>query len=115
MKSKKSGFIHYIEGFRKIEKAAHSILEKFALDNRLQLAQSIKFYDTVDKDVIENLKRYAKQHKTTLPRLITQMLARLPQEDEEALPPTVTRLLGVLPASADPSDYRAFQRTKRKL
>lgn len=69
----------------------------------------------VDKDVIENAKRYTKQHKTTLSRLVTQMLARLPQEDGKALPPTVLRLLGVLPASVDLSDYRAYQRKKHKL
>lgn len=48
-KSKKSGFIHHIEDFSKIEKIADSILKNFALDNRLQLAQSIKFYEAIQR------------------------------------------------------------------
>lgn len=69
----------------------------------------------VDKDIIDNARRYAKRHKTTLSRLDTQMLARLPQEVGKALSPTVNKLLGVLPANTDLSDHCAHQRRKHKL
>lgn len=63
VKSKKSGFIHHIEDFGKIEKVADSILKKFALDNRLQLAQSIKFYEAIQRISLD------KKFLTSFPQL----------------------------------------------
>lgn len=47
VKSHKSGLTHHIEDFDGFEQVAESILQKFALDNKLQLAQSLKFQEIV--------------------------------------------------------------------
>ncbi len=47
LQSKKSGLTHRIDDFDGFEKFAKSILHKFATDNQLQLAQSLKFQEAV--------------------------------------------------------------------
>lgn len=47
VKSHKSGLTHHIEDFDGFEQVAESILQKFKIDNQLQLAQSLKFQEAV--------------------------------------------------------------------
>ncbi|MEN0059521.1 MAG: RES family NAD+ phosphorylase [Bdellovibrio sp.] len=47
VKSHKSGLTHHIDDFDDFEKVAESILQKFKIDNQLQLAQSLKFQEAV--------------------------------------------------------------------
>lgn len=60
VKSHRSGLTHHIEDFDGFEQVAESILQKFAIDNKLQLAQSLKFQEVVssislDKSFLKNL------------------------------------------------------------
>ena len=61
----------------------------------------------IDRATLERAKRYARQHGTSLTRLVTSHLERLGVDDEAAGDTPVTRrLTGVLPPEASLQDYR---------
>ena len=61
----------------------------------------------IDRATLERAKRYARQHGTSLTRLVTSHLERLGADDEAAGDAPVTRRLsGVLPAEASLQEYR---------
>ena len=61
----------------------------------------------IDRATLERAKRYARQHGTSLTRLVTSHLERLGADDEAAGDAPVTRrLTGALPPEASLQDYR---------
>lgn len=63
----------------------------------------------VPRDLLENAKRYARQHDTTLTRLVSNYLRRLSiQDDPLAEAPTVQRLSGVLSPDLSEADYQSY-------
>ena len=61
----------------------------------------------IDRATLEHAKRYARQHGTSLTRLVTSHLERLGAHDEAAGEAPVTRrLTGALPPDASLQNYR---------
>jgi hypothetical protein len=61
----------------------------------------------IDRATLERAKRYAREHGTSLTRLVTGHLERLGANDERLGDAPVTRRLsGVLPPEASLQDYR---------
>ena len=61
----------------------------------------------IDRATLERAKRYARQHGTSLTRLVTSHLERLGADDGATGDAPVTRrLTGVLPPEASLQDYR---------
>jgi hypothetical protein len=61
----------------------------------------------IDRSTLERAKRYARQHGTSLTRLVTSHLERLGADGGAAGDAPVTRrLTGSLPAEASLQDYR---------
>jgi hypothetical protein len=59
------------------------------------------------RPLLENIKRYARQHNTTLTSLISEYLRRIPEQDELLdQAPTVKRLSGMLSSTRSPDEYR---------
>lgn len=60
-------------------------------------------------DLLEGAKRYAREHDTTLTRMVSAYLRQLSTEDDLLSgAPTVRRLSGVLPQVASVQEYRAY-------
>jgi len=67
----------------------------------------------VSQDVLEGARRYAREHGTTLTRLVTSYLERLGTTSDGLDSASITRrLAGSLPASADRSEYRGHLEQK---
>ena len=65
------------------------------------------------RDLLEEAKRYAREHKTTLTRLVTAYLRQLSTEDDLlADASTVRRLSGILPQEASVQEYREYLEDK---
>ena len=65
------------------------------------------------RDLLEEAKRYAREHNTTLTRLVSAYLQRLSTEDDLlADAPTVRRLSGILPQEASVQEYREYLEDK---
>ena len=63
----------------------------------------------VPRDLLENAKRYARQHDTTLTRLVSNYLGRLSNLDDLlAEAPTVQRLSGALSPDGSEADYQSY-------
>ncbi|OIN97174.1 MAG: hypothetical protein AUJ21_00795 [Anaerolineae bacterium CG1_02_58_13] len=61
----------------------------------------------VPRTLLENVKRYARQHNTTLTSLIGEYLKRIPvQEELLDQAPIVRRLSGILPQDVSIDAYR---------
>ena len=61
----------------------------------------------IDRATLERAKRYAREHGTSLTRLVTSHLERLSAKGEPAGEAPVTRrLTGALPADASLQEYR---------
>jgi hypothetical protein len=60
----------------------------------------------VQRDLLENVKRYAAQNNTTLTDLIEAYLRRIPPQQPLENAPIVRRLAGVLPQEITPQDYK---------
>jgi hypothetical protein len=85
----------------------HAALD--AVQNRARLygMDETKLTIRLDRATLENAKRYAREHGTSLTRLVVSHLERLgvgTEPDGEA--PVTRRLTGVLPAEASLQDYR---------
>jgi len=67
----------------------------------------------VPRQTIERAKAYARQHGTTLTRLITAYLEHLESPSpEQANTPLVRQLMGTLPPDVGIEDYRAYLEDK---
>jgi len=70
----------------------------------------------VDKRVVARAKRYAAQRRTSVSRLVEQLLALVlesTREDDEDLPPVLARLRDEMKGSAaDPAVYRRYLERK---
>jgi hypothetical protein len=67
----------------------------------------------VPRDLLENAKRYARQHDTTLTRLVSNYLRRLSNLDDLlAEAPTVQRLSGALSPDGSEADYQSYLEEK---
>ena len=67
----------------------------------------------VPRDLLENAKRYAMQHDTTLTRLVSNYLRRISTLDE-VLPeaPIVRHLSGALSQEVSEADYKSYLEEK---
>ena len=64
-------------------------------------------------DLLEEAKRYAREHNTSLTRLVEAYLRQLGTEDDLlADAPTVRRLSGVLPPEASTREYHDYLERK---
>jgi hypothetical protein len=67
----------------------------------------------VPRDVLEGAKRYARENRTTMTRLISEYLRRLTaQGDPLADAPIVQRLSGTLSQDVSVEDYREYLERK---
>jgi hypothetical protein len=67
----------------------------------------------VPRDVLEGAKRYARENRTTMTRLISEYLRRLvAQSDPLADAPIVQRLSGTLSQDVSLEDYREYLEVK---
>lgn len=68
---------------------------------------STKLTLNINESVIESAKSFAREHKTSLSKLIENYLSSLTKEDnkESKISPLVESLTGVIPDN-DPNDYR---------
>jgi hypothetical protein len=61
----------------------------------------------ISQDVLDGAKRYAREHGTTLTRLVTAYLERLGSESDPLASTPITRgLAGTLPPAASRNDHR---------
>ena len=80
-----------------------------AVQNRATLygMDETKLTIRIDRVTLERAKLYAREHGTSLTRLVTSHLERLGAEDERlGDAPMTRRLTGVLPPEASLQDYR---------
>ena len=67
----------------------------------------------VPPELVEGAKRYARQNRTTLTRLVSEYLRRLSiQSDSLPDAPIVQRLAGSLPQNASVEDYHEYLQKK---
>ena len=67
----------------------------------------------VSRDLLEGAKRYAKQHNTTLTRLVSEYLRQLDARGGLFVDaPIVRRLSGILPQDASLDEYRTHLEQK---
>ena len=67
----------------------------------------------IPRDVLEGAKRYARENRTTLTRLISEYLRQLTaQNDPLANAPIVQRLSGTLSRDVSVEDYREYLELK---
>jgi len=68
--------------------------------------QDTKLTVRIPRDLLENVKRYAVLHNTTLTDLIEAYLRQIPGQSSLNDAPIVRRLSGVLPPELDLQDYK---------
>jgi len=67
----------------------------------------------IPRDVLEGAKRYARENRTTLTRLVSEYLRQLTaQSDPLANAPIVQRLSGTLSQAVSMEDYREYLERK---
>jgi hypothetical protein len=67
----------------------------------------------IPRDVLEGAKRYARENRTTLTRLVSEYLRQLTaQNDPLADAPIVQRLSGTLSQAVSVEDYREYLERK---
>jgi hypothetical protein len=67
----------------------------------------------IPRDVLEGAKRYARENRTTLTRLVSEYLRQLTaQNDPLANAPIVQRLSGTLSQAVSVEDYREYLERK---
>lgn len=65
------------------------------------------------RSLLDNAKRYARQHNTTLTNLINEYFRRIPVQDELLdRAPIVRRLSGVLSPDLSPEEYKSHLEEK---
>lgn len=73
---------------------------------------STKLTVRVSRDRLAKAKSFAKEHKTSLSRLINEFLGRLPEPEGMPLSKTVTELSGSLPENIAVDDYKRYLEQK---
>jgi hypothetical protein len=68
--------------------------------------QKTKLTVRVSRELLENVKRYAAEHNTTLTSLIVAYLCRIPAEQSLENAPIVRRLSGTLVKDVSIRDYQ---------
>jgi hypothetical protein len=69
--------------------------------------QETKLTIRLPRSLLDNVKKYARKHNTTLTSLISEYLRRVPAEEELLdQAPTVRRLSGTLSAGLSSEDYK---------
>ncbi|MEJ5225932.1 MAG: DUF6364 family protein [Anaerolineales bacterium] len=68
--------------------------------------QETKLTVRIPRDLLENAKRYAAQHNTTLTSLIETFLKHIPSQQTPPDAPIVRRLSGILSPDLSVEDYR---------
>lgn len=68
--------------------------------------QESKLTVRVSQDLIDNAKRYASEHNTTLTKLIEAYLRRIPAQETLDDAPIVRRLSGTLSKKVSIDDYK---------
>lgn len=77
------------------------------------MAEETKLTIRIRREVLEGAKRYAREHETTLTRLVSQYLSQLSrQADPLAGAPIVQRLSGTLSADVSLDDYKRHLQEK---
>jgi hypothetical protein len=61
---------------------------------------------SVDEDVIEQARRYSRQHNTSISQLVTTYLRHLDSPSDQEFSPLVQRLRGILPSDTSLDEYR---------
>jgi hypothetical protein len=75
--------------------------------------EKVKLTIRLPRDLLEVAKRYAKEHNTTLTRLVSEYLRQLSaQDDLLADAPIVRRLSGTLSQDASVEDYYKYLEEK---
>ena len=75
--------------------------------------EKVKLTIRLPRDLLEVAKRYAKEHNTTLTRLVSEYLRQLSaQDDPLADAPIVRRLSGTLSQDASVEDYYKYLEEK---
>ena len=75
--------------------------------------EKTKLTDRVPRNLLDEAKRYAREHDTTLTRLVPSFLRQLSsQVDSLADAPVVRRLSGTLSPEASIDDYRKYLEEK---
>jgi hypothetical protein len=83
------------------------------LYGRRSSVEKTKLTIRLPRDLLEGAKQYAKEHDTTLTRLVSEYLRRLSEQDSPlAEAPTVRRLSGILSPDASLEDYRRHLENK---
>jgi hypothetical protein len=73
------------------------------------MAEKRKLTVRVDSRWIDPAKEYAKKHKTSLSKLISEFLRNLPDEtDSYEYPPILKRLSGILPSDISVDDHKSY-------
>ncbi|MCG3212569.1 MAG: hypothetical protein FOGNACKC_06239 [Anaerolineae bacterium] len=62
----------------------------------------------IEQPVIESAKAYARQHNTTLSKLVSEFLNSLPVDEDAPLLPILRELTGVLPADVSLAEHHDF-------
>ena len=70
------------------------------------IMEETKMTVRVPRDLLENVKRFAASHNTTLTDLIEAYLRQIPDQTPLQDAPIVRRLSGVLPPTVDIQDYK---------
>jgi len=71
--------------------------------------ESTKLTVRVPRDVLERAKDYAREHQTSLTRLVSEYLRQLPVENDFLVDaPIVRRLSGLLSADQSVEDYQRY-------
>jgi Family of unknown function (DUF6364) len=70
--------------------------------------QETKLTVRVPRDLLENIKRYAAQHNTTLTDLIEAYLRAIPAQSPLGNAPIVRRLSGTLSQAVSTQDYKKY-------
>jgi hypothetical protein len=65
-----------------------------------------KFTVRVSRELVENIKEFARQHDTTLTKLIEAYLQRIPSQSPLENAPIVRRLTGILSSTVSVQDYK---------
>jgi hypothetical protein len=75
--------------------------------------ENTKLTVRIPRDVLEGAKRYARENRTTLTRLVSEYLRQLTaQNDPLANAPIVQRLSGTLSQAVSVEDYREYLERK---
>jgi len=62
----------------------------------------------IEKPTVESAKDYAREHNTTLSRLVAEFLRTLPDTENRPSTPILAELNGILPVDSSLDGYQAY-------